>query len=88
MAFFNGSLELTTEGTVEGKILEQPKGVGGFGYDPVFYIHKMNKTFAQMTTYEKSKISHRGIAVRKMSELLSHHFPFVHTSESLIKETA
>ncbi|NQU68806.1 MAG: RdgB/HAM1 family non-canonical purine NTP pyrophosphatase [Candidatus Marinimicrobia bacterium] len=88
MAFTDGKLELTAEGIVEGQILHQPKGVAGFGYDPVFYIHEMEKTFAQMTSNEKSKISHRGIAVRKMAESLHHLYSSVNRSKTLKKETA
>ena len=49
------------------------KGIGGFGYDPVFYVPEMKKTFAEMTIEEKNKISHRGRATRNMIQLLQSH---------------
>jgi len=74
MAFVSEKMELVSEGSVKGLITKEPKGIGGFGYDPVFYIPEMMKTFAEMTIEEKNKISHRGIATRNMIKLLhSHH---------------
>jgi len=70
MAFVSDNMELVSEGSVEGLITTKPKGIGGFGYDPVFYVPEMMKTFAEMTTEEKNKISHRGIATRNMIQLL------------------
>ncbi len=58
------------EGTVEGKITEQPRGDSGFGYDPVFMPEGYNITFAEMSPEEKNKISHRGKAVKKLVEFL------------------
>jgi XTP/dITP diphosphohydrolase len=54
----------------EGEILDQPRGQGGFGYDPVFYFSPLNKTFAQITREEKNLHSHRGKAFRKLQEFL------------------
>jgi len=62
--------EYTFEGTVEGTILKERIGSGGFGYDPVFLPNEGNKTFAQMTAEEKDKISHRGRATAKLKEFL------------------
>ncbi len=62
--------EYLFEGKVEGSIIEQPKGVNGFGYDPVFLPNGYNKTFAEMTAEEKHAISHRGRAVQKLVEFL------------------
>ena len=53
----------------------EPKGIDGFGYDPVFYIPKMNKTYAEMTMEEKNLISHRGKAIIKMQKLLQSNLP-------------
>lgn len=55
-------------GQVKGKILEDVKGNGGFGYDPLFYYAPLNKTFAELTPEEKNKISHRAIALTKLKD--------------------
>lgn len=52
-------------GFVEGILLEAPRGKGGFGYDPVFFIPSLGKTFSEMLPEEKNRYSHRGIAFRK-----------------------
>ncbi|MBR3621965.1 MAG: XTP/dITP diphosphatase [Selenomonadaceae bacterium] len=59
---------LLTDGACEGEIRLTPKGSGGFGYDPYFYIGE--KSMAELTLEEKDKISHRGVALRKMVKLL------------------
>jgi XTP/dITP diphosphohydrolase len=51
---------------VDGEILESPTGTEGFGYDPVFYFPRLNKTFAQLLPEEKNRSSHRGMAFRKL----------------------
>ncbi len=61
----NGRLLAVFHGEVDGTILHAPRGSGGFGYDPLFYISDLNKTFAELTPEEKSSISHRGQAFRK-----------------------
>jgi XTP/dITP diphosphohydrolase len=58
---------LTYNGKVEGVILEAPDGNMGFGYDPLFYYPPFSKTFARMTNEEKNKISHRGMAFKKLT---------------------
>ncbi len=70
MAFIDKDKELIAHGVVKGQIAETPKGVGGFGYDPVFYIPEQEKTFAEMTIQEKNQISHRGIALRNLKGIL------------------
>ncbi len=62
--------EYTVEGTCEGTILHALRGEGGFGYDPLFYVESMNKTFAELTMEEKNRISHRGYANRKAVEII------------------
>jgi XTP/dITP diphosphohydrolase len=54
------------EGIVEGQILQEPRGNGGFGYDPIFLPDGHDRTFAEMSLDEKSKISHRSKALAKM----------------------
>ncbi len=56
---------LTYEARCEGIITETPVGENGFGYDPVFYYPPLEKTFAQLTMAEKSRVSHRGKALRE-----------------------
>lgn len=58
--------KITAVGTVEGVILREPRGKGGFGYDCLFYVEKFGKTMAEMTMEEKNEISHRGIATRNL----------------------
>lgn len=60
----------TVEGVVSGYIATEPKGSNGFGYDPVFYYPKLKKTFAQLTTAQKNRISHRAIAFKKAKIIL------------------
>jgi XTP/dITP diphosphohydrolase len=56
---------------VDGTILEEPCGTGGFGYDPVFYFPAVKKTFAELSEEEKNQHSHRGKAFRKLLAVLS-----------------
>ena len=62
--------EYTVEGTCEGTILHALQGEGGFGYDPLFYVESLDKTFAELTMEEKNCISHRGHANRKAVEII------------------
>jgi XTP/dITP diphosphohydrolase len=50
----------------QGLIIEQPRGVGGFGYDPVFLLPALGRTFAQLSAQEKNEYSHRGRTFRKV----------------------
>ena len=65
--------ELVAEGTVEGKIGFARHGSGGFGYDPLFFpdAYGGKLTFAEVSQDEKAKISHRGVALRKLAELIA-----------------
>ncbi len=62
-ACFPGGDVLTARGECPGTIAYAPQGKNGFGYDPVFFVPSMRKTFAQMTAEEKNSISHRGRAL-------------------------
>ena len=53
------------EGIIEGIIAEEPRGTGGFGYDPIFWLPDRSATVAELPSLEKDAISHRGRAVRK-----------------------
>ena len=54
---------LTYEGRCEGEITTEPHGVSGFGYDPVFYYPEYGKTFAEISSQQKNRVSHRGKAL-------------------------
>lgn len=71
MALVGEGVELTTDGTCEGALLTEERGQGGFGYDPIFYVPKFDRTLAEMSSEEKNSISHRGAAVRKMADLIA-----------------
>lgn len=61
---------LTAEGKCEGTVAFTPMGEGGFGYDPIFFVPKLKKTFAQLSPEEKNAISHRGQALRAFAQEL------------------
>ena len=75
IALVGKNMELVSEGVVEGMITTKPKGVGGFGYDSVFYILDKNKTYSEMKMTEKNQISHRGKAIQNMIKLLQSQYP-------------
>jgi XTP/dITP diphosphohydrolase len=61
-----GATLLTGEGTVEGEILTAPLGIGGFGYDPLFWLPELEHTMAEISLEEKHTLSHRGRAFRAL----------------------
>jgi XTP/dITP diphosphohydrolase len=62
--------EAILEGTVEGRIATEPRGSGGFGYDPIFEYPPLGRTFGELPPAVKAQVSHRGIAVGRAAELL------------------
>jgi XTP/dITP diphosphohydrolase len=62
--------EATVDGTVEGVLLEAPRGAGGFGYDPLFYYPPLGATFAELPPAAKHAVSHRGRAMAGAREVL------------------
>ena len=58
------------EGVCAGSILEQPRGTGGFGYDPLFLSDELDRTFGEASAEEKDAVSHRGRAVRAFAQAL------------------
>ena len=60
----------TAHGTVEGLILEAPRGTGGFGYDPLFYLADLDRTMAEIGLATKHSISHRGRAIAALLSML------------------
>jgi XTP/dITP diphosphohydrolase len=67
--YLEGQLHLF-KGVVQGTIVEEPRGVNGFGYDPVFLPKGFDKTFAEMDLAQKSLLSHRGHAVKQLINFL------------------
>lgn len=59
------------EGSCEGIIINEPRGEGGFGYDPLFYVPEYDKTFAELDPAVKNKISHRARALEGAVDILS-----------------
>lgn len=70
LAHANDPSPILADGTWEGLIAEEPAGGGGFGYDPVFYLPEYGCTSAELPDGEKNRLSHRGQAVRTMTERL------------------
>lgn len=70
--FPNGDV-LTARGECPGTIAFAPQGEGGFGYDPVFFVPGLKKTFAQLSPEEKNAISHRGKALTAFAEKLKEY---------------
>ena len=62
----DGTVHTTAEGTVEGEVLSDPEGTGGFGYDPLFHVPELNRTMAQVTTEDRLRFSHRGRALQHL----------------------
>jgi XTP/dITP diphosphohydrolase len=58
------------EGAVEGLILEAPRGTGGFGYDPLFYLPALDRTMAELDLETKHTLSHRGRAIAALLPML------------------
>lgn len=61
-----GEVLATAEGSVEGQILRFPRGTGGFGYDPLFWLPELGRTMAEVSLEEKHTLSHRGRAFRAL----------------------
>ena len=75
MVFKDENKELIVEGVVKGTICREARGEDGFGYDPIFWVPELNKTFGEMTMSEKNNISHRGNAIRNLIESLKAEYP-------------
>ena len=70
ISFVTDKKEQWVEGIVKGIIFARAQGNRGFGYDPIFYIPELQKTFSELSMAEKNKISHRGLALEKFRILL------------------
>ena len=64
---------LTAEGTCEGTIARTARGVGGFGYDPLFVVAGTGRAMAELSADEKNRVSHRGQALRTLVKALASH---------------
>jgi XTP/dITP diphosphohydrolase len=67
-----GRIVVTTRDAIEGRIIREPRGTNGFGYDPLFWIDSLGRTTAELAPDEKHQISHRGKALKRMKELMQH----------------
>lgn len=65
-----GRLLRTFRGVVEGRIADQPRGAGGFGYDPLFFYEPFGCTFGEVSAERKMEVSHRGQALKQLCEWL------------------
>ncbi len=65
ISYVDGVNDFHVEGILEGKILKNKIGKNGFGYDPIFYVDKYDKSLAQINSSLKNDISHRGLAIKK-----------------------
>ena len=75
MVFKDEKQELIVEGVVKGIISRELRGDEGFGYDPIFFVPELGKTFGELSIIEKNKISHRGNAIRNLIDSLKKHAP-------------
>jgi len=69
----NQRIIFESQGVIEGRIAEQPAGIEGFGYDPIFFYPPFSSTLAELTPKQKSRVSHRGQAFRTLHEYLASH---------------
>jgi XTP/dITP diphosphohydrolase len=67
------TIPVISHGDCSGRILDAPRGSGGFGYDPLFFSDELGKTFGEATPEEKDRVSHRGRALRALARSLSAH---------------
>ncbi len=65
-----GNVRGVFSASAQGEVLDAPRGAGGFGYDPIFFLPELNKTFAELSREEKNQLSHRGKAFRKALDFL------------------
>ncbi len=70
-AFVGLDRELTTRGEVRGRIIAEPRGMEGFGYDPYFMSDELGRTFGEAVRAEKARVSHRGRAIAALFEALA-----------------
>lgn len=69
-SYYDGEKFVNAYGDVQGRIITEPRGKNGFGYDPLFIPNGYDKTFGEFTLEEKNKISHRSVAFKKLYKKL------------------
>lgn len=69
-----GEVAFSYTGICNGSIIEEPRGINGFGYDPIFKLENSDKTMAELSEEEKNKVSHRGKALSKVLEFIEREF--------------
>ena len=74
VSFTDGENPVTVRGEVEGDILYEKEGNGGFGYDPLFFCREANCCFGTLPANEKNKISHRARAFEALAEILNKRY--------------
>jgi XTP/dITP diphosphohydrolase len=62
-----GVVVFETTGTIEGEVADTPRGAGGFGYDPIFYYPPYGMTLGEVSTEQKLRVAHRGVAIRQVA---------------------
>ena len=82
MAYVDGKRELIAEGFVKGIISNKIKGIGGFGYDSIFYVCNKGKTFSEMSIEEKNLISHRSRAIDALKAKLASNLSNLNIEEN------
>ena len=82
MAYVDGNKELIADGFVKGMITNKIKGIGGFGYDSIFYVCNKGKTFSEMSIQEKNLISHRSKAIQALKAKLAPYLTNPNIKES------
>ncbi|MCF7810126.1 RdgB/HAM1 family non-canonical purine NTP pyrophosphatase [bacterium] len=71
MALVGSGIERWWEGVTEGTIIEEKRGQSGFGYDPVFWSPELEMTFAEASAEAKNRVSHRGLALAGLIDVLN-----------------
>tara|TARA_B100001758_G_scaffold216247_1_gene202399 strand:- start:958 stop:1572 length:615 start_codon:yes stop_codon:yes gene_type:complete len=82
MAYVDGNKELIADGFVKGMITNKIKGIGGFGYDSIFYVCNKGKTFSEMSIEEKNLISHRSKAIQALKAKLAPYLTNLNIKEN------
>ncbi|GLR63526.1 RdgB/HAM1 family non-canonical purine NTP pyrophosphatase [Marinospirillum insulare] len=75
LRFAEDPTPIIVQASWEGQILTEPKGEGGFGYDPLFWLPELGKTAAELSSELKNKLSHRGIASQQLIQALNQRYP-------------